>query len=157
MIRASNQLVPKNKVVDHLVLYNFYFGQISSAYMKFHVLGGQNLIKMHSNSVQCLHCFCHGDGIQNRRRHASPCRRDPAPLNLSIAIAIAKFDFASPFPFPRSCGARRCTKQSSAAVGAALAALRRLAAISSRLDLPRPTSPCPARTPSRSRARSSQP
>ena len=45
LIRSSNQLVPKNKVVDHLVLYNFYFGQISSANMKFGVLSGQILVK----------------------------------------------------------------------------------------------------------------
>jgi len=45
MIRASIQLSPKSKVVDFLVLYNFYFGQISSSYIKFRVLDGQNRLK----------------------------------------------------------------------------------------------------------------
>ena len=45
MIRTSNQLSPKSKVVDLLFLYNFYFGQNSSANMKFGVLSGQILAK----------------------------------------------------------------------------------------------------------------
>ena len=98
MIRASKQVVPKNKVVDHLALYNFYFDRDSSANMKFGVLDSQNLIK-NTQTRYCAPCFCHGDGVQSRRRHASPCRRDPAPLKLSTAVAIAKSDFASPFPF----------------------------------------------------------
>ena len=52
MIRASYQVVPKNKVVDHLVLYNFYFGQNSSAIMKFEDLDGQNQLKI----IDCGHC-----------------------------------------------------------------------------------------------------
>ena len=51
MIRASNQLAPKTKVVDLLFLYNFYFGQISCSHMKFGVLGGQILDKINSNKV----------------------------------------------------------------------------------------------------------
>jgi hypothetical protein len=54
MIRASNQVVPKNKVVDHLVLYNFYFGQISGFNVKFGVLGGQTLIKIISNELNSV-------------------------------------------------------------------------------------------------------
>jgi len=34
MIQVSNQLLPKTKVVDLLFPYNFYFGRISSSYMK---------------------------------------------------------------------------------------------------------------------------
>ena len=34
LIRVSNQLSPETKVVDLLFLYNFYFGQISSFYIK---------------------------------------------------------------------------------------------------------------------------
>ena len=56
VIRASNQVVPKNKVVDFLVLYNFYFDQISGFNMKFGVLGGQTLDKINSNKVNRGYC-----------------------------------------------------------------------------------------------------
>ena len=85
MIRASKQVVPKNKVVDHLVLYNFYFDRDSSANMKFGVLDGQNLIK-NTQTRYCAPCFCHGDGVQSRRCHASRAgetqRRLSSPLPL---------------------------------------------------------------------------
>ena len=45
MIRASIQLSPKSKVVDFLVLYNFYFGQISCSNVKFGALDGQSQLK----------------------------------------------------------------------------------------------------------------
>jgi hypothetical protein len=41
MIRAPNQFSPKTKVVALLLLYNFYFDQIPSFYMKFGVSTGQ--------------------------------------------------------------------------------------------------------------------
>ena len=56
MIRASIQLSPKSKVVDILVLYNFYYDQISSFNMKFGVLGGQTLDKINSNKVNRGYC-----------------------------------------------------------------------------------------------------
>ena len=52
MIRAPNQLLPKTKVVDLFFLYNFYFGQISSAYMKFGVSVGQTGVKIIQTSKQ---------------------------------------------------------------------------------------------------------
>ena len=116
MIRASKQVVPKNKVVDHLVLYNFYFDRDSSANMKFGVLDGQNLIK-NTQTRYCAPCFCHGDGVQSRR--------DPAPLKLSTAVAIAKSDFASPFLFPCPCGARSRAEPEQAAAGVRAGQTRR--------------------------------
>jgi hypothetical protein len=56
MIRASNQLSPKSKVVDLLFLYNFYFGQISSSYMEFWVSFGQSPVKISQND-HCTSCF----------------------------------------------------------------------------------------------------
>ena len=70
MIRASNQVVPKNKVVDHLVLYNFYFGQISGFNVKIGVLGGQTLIKFISNELNPV-------TVLSSEPYARPCR-DPA-------------------------------------------------------------------------------
>ena len=46
MIRASNQLWPKSKVVDLLSLYNFYFGQMSCSNVKFGALDGQSWLKI---------------------------------------------------------------------------------------------------------------
>ena len=57
MIRASNQLSPKSKVVDLVSLYNFYFGQISCSNVKFGVLGGQTLIKIISNEFHSVTVF----------------------------------------------------------------------------------------------------
>ena len=52
MIQASIQLSPKSKVVDFLVLYNFYFDQILSANVKFRELDGQSRLKI----PQLGHC-----------------------------------------------------------------------------------------------------
>jgi len=42
-IQDSNQLLSNTKVVDHIFLYNFYIGRISSFYAENLVLGAQTL------------------------------------------------------------------------------------------------------------------
>ena len=69
MIRASKQVVPKNKVVDHLVLYNFYFDRDSSANMKFGVLDGQSRLKSLNFGQLCLQCPADLD-VRVATRHA---------------------------------------------------------------------------------------
>ena len=83
MIRAPNQLLPKTKVVDLLSLYNFYFGQIPSFYMKFGVLAGQTRAKIIQTSKQCLSCarYCAPDAhtaavVAGERVHASAIAPD---------------------------------------------------------------------------------
>ena len=75
--------MPKNKVVDHFVLYNFYFGQISCCHMKFGVLEGQNWVKILRNfTVASLFSPVHRRS-RRRRCHASrrrAHRRLSAPL-----------------------------------------------------------------------------
>ena len=102
LIRASNQLAPKTKVVDLLSLYNFYFGQIAGFNMKFGVLGSQTLIKIISNefnSVLCRPCFqCPADldgGAATRRGPGDP----PPPLKPPAELAMAKTVLALPFHF----------------------------------------------------------
>ena len=46
LIQVSNQLSPKIKVVDLIVLYNFYFDQISCSNIKFGALDGQSRLKI---------------------------------------------------------------------------------------------------------------
>ena len=59
MIRPSNQLSPKTKVVDLLSLYNFYFDQILSANVKFRELDGQNWLKnFELVTLPPLLCWC---------------------------------------------------------------------------------------------------
>ena len=68
MIRASNQLSPKTKVVDLLFLYNFYFGQISCSHRKFGVSACQFQVKIIQTMKQCLHCARHCDAPTPYRR-----------------------------------------------------------------------------------------
>ena len=58
MIRGSNQLSPKTKVVALIVLYNFYFGQISGFNMKFGVLDGQSQLKTTRSRSTVTPLFC---------------------------------------------------------------------------------------------------
>ena len=143
MIRASKQVLPKNKVVDHLVLYNFYFDRDSSANMKFGVLDGQNLIK-NTQTRYCAPCFCHGDGVQSRRCHAS--RAGETQRRLSVLRCRVdrqvRFRFSVSLPFPvRSTQWSRASRRSPPAfVPAKLAA-------PSRFPTPQATPPYPASSP----------
>ena len=60
------------KVVDLLFLYNFYFGQISSSYIKFRDLDGQNRLKnFELVTLPPLLCRCTAGldvGASTRRR-----------------------------------------------------------------------------------------
>ena len=90
LIRASNQLSPKMKVVHLLFLYNFYFGQISSCYMKFGVLFGQNQVKF----IEPGHCSSTVLGTVSPRRHTSDSGRRRAstrrPSRLSAALLLSR-------------------------------------------------------------------
>ena len=68
MIRASNQLLPKTKVVDLFFLYNFYFGQISSSYINFEF----QLVKLCSKSFQTISTQLLYSPVTP---YARPCRR----------------------------------------------------------------------------------
>ena len=72
LIRASNQLSPKTKVVVLIVLYNFYFGQISRSNVKFGVLDGQSQLKTtrSRSTVTSLFWSVHRRARRSRR-HAS--------------------------------------------------------------------------------------
>ena len=105
MIRAPNQLSPKTKVVDLLFLYNFYFGQIPSGYMKFRVLSGQR-----SNQfIQTGHCSSTVLATVSPAGHTGDCSRrllhalavdDPRmPRCASLSGRGAISVFASPFSF----------------------------------------------------------
>jgi len=90
LIRASNQLSPKMKVVHLLFLYNFNFGQISSCYMKFGVLFGQNQVKF----IEPGHCSSTVLGTVSPRRHTSDSGRRRAstrrPSRLSTALLLSR-------------------------------------------------------------------
>ena len=58
MIRASNQLSPKTKVVALIVLYNFYFGKISCSNVKFGALDGQSRLKVTQSRSTGTPLFC---------------------------------------------------------------------------------------------------
>ena len=108
MIRASNQVVPKNKVVAHLVLYNFYFDRISSANVKIGVLGGQTLVKINSNESHSVTVFSSevvrapiprprvvaGDSTRRRAGEPRPPRSRARPYPLSQSRV--RFPFRSP-------------------------------------------------------------
>ena len=99
MIRASNQVGPKNKVVDHLVLYNFYFGKISGFNMKFGVLGGQTLDKINSNKVNCGYCaplFSLCVPMPRPRVVAGDATSSPAILGFCVDAFLY---FPEPYPF----------------------------------------------------------
>ena len=64
MIRAPNQFLPKTKVVDLIFLYNFYFGQIPSFYMKFRLSTGQTRVNLVSNE------FTVSDSVSTVAAHA---------------------------------------------------------------------------------------
>ena len=134
MIRASNQVVPKNKVVDHLVLYNFYFGQISGFNVKIGVLGCQTLLKFFSNELNPVTVLssepyarpCR-DPRRRRRRHASAVGDPRSPRGRVLSLLEATLPLSSPgsvsvFPSPSSSpsGSRRASRAELAA-GAALA------------------------------------
>ena len=110
MIRASIQLSPKTKVIDLIVLYNFYFGQISCSNVKFGALDGQSRLKITQfrSTVPPV-----PRRSRRRRRHASR-RRAHRRLSAPAAASIAKSIFASPFPFLFPCGARSGAEQAAA-------------------------------------------
>ena len=138
MIRASNQVSPKTKVVDLSFSYNFYFGQISSCYMKFGVSVNQNrvkILKFNHCSLQCLYC----DARRPYRRlcssaplHASAIAPDLGVGALILANA-SKVPVPSRVPLflPRSSERKRA----ELAVDVPLAELRRPRSISSRSEL----------------------
>jgi len=100
MIRASNQLSPKSKVVDLLSLYNFYFGQISCSNVKFGVLGGQTLIKIISNEFHSVTVFSSEvvrTPIPRPRVVAGDATRRPS------AILACRARTPSLSPLPESC------------------------------------------------------
>ena len=113
LIRASNQLSPKTKVVDIIVLYNFYFGKISCSNEKFGAMDGQSWLKVTQIRSLCLPGWSVPRQSRRRRRHASRWRAHRR-LSTPAAESIAKFDFASPFPFPSPCGARSGAEQAAA-------------------------------------------
>ena len=99
MIRVSIQLSPKSKVVDFLVLYNFYFGQISSSYIKFGALDGQSRLKSlkfgycASPGGQCLADLDVGVATRHADEPRPSCSHTrPYPHGVVLV-------FASPFPF----------------------------------------------------------
>ena len=154
MIRASIQLSPKKKVVDLLFLYNFYFGQISSSYMKICILDRQTRIKFSQMSSTVLplylHCAC-------RDRHSAGdihASRSPANLALRECLIRSRALEAShrhPFLLPHACGSSRARAEPSPATAPAIS--RR----SARFPRTPSRSTSPSISSARSRARSSQP
>ena len=103
-IRVSNQVSPKTKVVDLSFFYNFYFGQISSCYMKFGVSVNQNqvkILKFDHCALQCLHCAAPTPSRRlaaGERRLASaitPRRRSSSALSSPRDVSV----FLIPFLF----------------------------------------------------------
>ena len=102
--------------------------------------GRSNASQFQSNEITVPSLFSPVHHRSRRRRRHASRRRAHRRLSVSAAKSDAKSGFASSFPFPRPCGARSGAEQSPTAVGAALAVLRRLAAISSRLEPSRSSS-----------------
>ena len=107
LIRAPNQLSPKTKVVDLLFLYNFYFGQIPSFYMKFGVSAGQTGVKIIQRVNSGLLCsvLCTPVPIPaSERRRATPRvatagdpRRPRAVLIHAVALEASRSVRCFPF------------------------------------------------------------
>ena len=119
MIRTSNQLSPKTKVVDLLFLYNFYFGQIPSFYMKFGVSAGQIWVKIVQTSKQW---FSSASTVQPRRHTGvwppvSDATRRPSRLDAAQARAY-RLPEPSPFsPRPYASSSSRESSPCSATAG----------------------------------------
>ena len=101
MIRASNQLSPKTKVVALIVLYNFYFGQISCSNVKFGALEGQSPLKTTQvrSTVPPLFLLSSPPaidvGVATRRAdEPRPSCSHTRPYPHGVVLV-----FASPFPF----------------------------------------------------------
>ena len=143
LIGAPNQLPPKTKVVDLVILYNFYFGQISSCYMKFGVLFGQNQVKF----IEPGHCSSTVLGTVSPRRHTSDCGRRRAstrrPSRLSAALLLSQTprSFMSRSVPPFSFLSARRAEASRARRAGRRSSLRRR---SSRPDPPEPRSTLPS-------------
>ena len=80
---SSKSISAKTKVVDLLILSNFYFGQISCSHMKFGVSTGQTRAKIIQTSKQCIYCarHCEPDAhtaavVAGERVHASAIAPD---------------------------------------------------------------------------------
>ena len=150
MIRASNPLSPKTKFVDLIVLYNFYFGQISSAHMKFQVLDGQKQLK-YMGSGHCVSLSLERRRLC-RRRHASLHRRPPRRLSLQLCC-----DGQSRFPFIVPSLAQHARGAEQPRVAARRAGPRSLPRRrTSRPDPPRPRSTLPSLFTAPPRARLSR-
>jgi hypothetical protein len=143
LIRSSNQLVPKNRVVDLIVLYNFYFGQISSAHMKFGVLGCQTLVKsmqMNSSRLLCSRRRTRADGNStgNATRWTSAnlarCARVPVLIPLPEPCP-----FSPPFLLPRAARSRAARASPPSAATTILATPARFSA--PQASGPRPEGP----------------
>jgi hypothetical protein len=93
MIRASNQLSPKTKVVALIVLYNFYFGQISRSNVKFGVLDGQSQLKTTRSRSTVTSLF----GQFTAELDVRVATRRPASI-----LALRADVQTRPYPFPRS-------------------------------------------------------
>ena len=128
MIRASNQLSPKSKVVDFLVLYNFYFGQISCSNVKFGALDGQSRLKSHKFGY-CAPVWSVPRRPRRWGRHASRRRTSPIVHTLPSLSARSRARFRLPVPLPR---VARSAQQSRAT----LATARRAGADSGHLSPP---------------------
>ena len=104
MIRAPNQFSPKTKVVDLSFLYNFYFGQISSCYMKFGVSVNQNRVKIFKCDHCALQCFSCAAPTPYRRcgrrraLHASAVTMSDRQATRAYHSGAVS-GFASPFSF----------------------------------------------------------
>ena len=128
MIRVSIQLSPKSKVVDFLVLCNFYFGQISSSYIKFGALDGQSRLKSHKFGY-CAPVWSVPRRPRRWGRHASRRRTSPIVHTLPSLSARSRARFRLPVPLPR---VARSAQQSRAT----LATARRAGADSGHLSPP---------------------
>ena len=104
MIRASNQILPKTKVVDLSFLYNFSFDQISSCYMKFGVSVNQNRVKICKCDHCALQCFSCAAPTPYRRcgrrraLHASAVTMSDRQASRAYHSGAVS-GFASPFSF----------------------------------------------------------
>ena len=95
------------KVVDLLILYNFYFGQISCSHMKIGVSTVQTRAKIIQTSKQCSSCssLCpdaHTAAVvAGERVHASAIAPD---LGVGALILVDASKLPVPFPIllPRS-------------------------------------------------------
>ena len=102
MIRASIQLSPKTKVVDLIVLYNLYFGQISCSNVKFGALDGQSRLKSHKFGY-CAPVWSVLRRPRRWGRHASRRRTSPIVLTHPSLSARSRARFRLPVPLlPRA-------------------------------------------------------